>query len=224
MKKSLRKLPALLALVLALMSLPAVASAEQTSAPKGTMLTKDGKLVPAPGYTWVTLKEGDFRVRWVSGVKHPTQANVLSGLKENSWRPAPGYKWANNTPGDLRVVKSGPTDEEIGRGVLKALGALALHKASIPQRDDGFGKSLAREVARAARDELIDSSLKDLFPDTRAVERASIRNLAILALDGRLTHDRDRVLTHLRKVNRDMADAVQVTEFLIRLAKAVDNE
>jgi hypothetical protein len=213
-----------LVLLIALLSFTGAASADQRAVPNNTVLAKDGKLQPAHGFVWVTDKAGDFRVRWVPGLKHPTQPNVLAGLKENSWSPAAGYKWVSNKADDLRVVKSRPSDDERARGVLKALGALALHKASIPQRDDDFFKDVTRGVARAGRDELIDSSLKDLFPDARGVERASVRNLAILALDGRLSQDRDSVLTRLRKVNPDMADAVRVAEFLIRLAKAVEKE
>jgi len=124
----------------------------------------------------------------------------------------------------VRLVVTAPTDEQIGKGVLKALGALVLHKASQPQADDEFLDAVARGVARAGRDKLIESALEDLFPDAKAVERASVRNLAILALDGRLPRDRARVLAQLKRTNPDMADAVQVAEFLIGLAKAVAKE
>jgi hypothetical protein len=120
------------------------------------------------------------------------------------------------------VVKATPTDEKIAKGVLKALGALVAHKASQPQKDDGFVEGLLRAAAVVTRDKLIDSVLEDVFPDAKAVERDSIRNLAVLALDGKLSQDRDTVHARLKKTNPDMADAVQVAEFLIRLAKAAD--
>jgi hypothetical protein len=224
MPTCLRNLLTILALLIGLLSFTGRASAEQPAVPRNTVLATNGTLLPAAGFVWVSDKAGDFRVRWVPGLKHPTQPNVLAGVKENSWRPAAGFKWVNKDSDDLRVVKAGPSDEELARGVLKALGALALHKASIPQRDDGVLKEIARDIARAGRDELIDSSLQDLFPDAKAVERASVRNLAILALDGRLSQDRDRVLAQLRKVNPEMADAVRAAEFLIRLAKAVEKD
>lgn len=46
----------------------------------------------------------------------------------------------------------------------------------------------------------------------------------ILALDGQLARDRNRVLAQLKKTNPDMADAVQVAEFLIGLARAAAKE
>lgn len=124
----------------------------------------------------------------------------------------------------VRSVVTTPTDEQVAKGILKALGALALHKASQPEADDGFFETAARGVARAGRDQLIDSSLMDLFPDAKSAERAAVRTLAILALDGRLARDRNRVLAQLKKTNPDMADAVQVAEFLIGLAKAAAKE
>ena len=121
-----------------------------------------------------------------------------------------------------KIVKASPSDEDVARAVLKALGALALHEASKPQPDDDFGKTLARALARQGRDELIDSALKDLAPTSKPVERAAIRSLVILALDGRLVRDRDRIINHLRKTNPDLADVVEVAEFLIQLGKAVE--
>ena len=135
---------------------------------------------------------------------------------------APARQPAVPTSPLAKVVKASPSDEDVARAVLKALGALALHEASKPQADDDFGKTLARALARQGRDELIDSALKDLAPTSKAVERAAIRSLVILALDGRLVRDRDRIINHLRKTNPDLADVVEVAEFLIQLGKAVE--
>ncbi len=132
----------------------------------------------------------------------------------------------SSTPKNLTrlAVKATPTDEQIGKAVLKAIGALVLHQASKPQEDDEILDTIARGIARAGRDKLIDSALEDLFPDAKVVERNAIRNLAVLGLDGKLSRDRNTVLKKLKKVNPDMADAVQVAEFLIQLAKAVDDK
>jgi len=210
------------ALLLALFSFTVGAEAQSPPVPKNIVRGSDGKLYPAPGFNWLTDNPKDLRVRWLPGMRHNSYPNVLAAINEGTWRPAPGFKFATNVPGDLRVVRSGPSDEEVARGALKAFGALALHKASIPQRGDTFGQSLAREVSRAARDELLDSAFQDLFPGAKVAERAAVRNLAILALDGRLAYDRDRVLNQLRATNPDMADAVQAAEFLIRLGQAVE--
>ena len=119
-------------------------------------------------------------------------------------------------------VKTSPTQDDIAKAVLKALGALALHEASKPQPDDGIVETIARGVARQGRDDLIDSALQDLSPRSKAVERAAVRGLVVLSLDGKLDRNRDRVLAQLRRTNPDMADAVEVAEFLIQLSQAID--
>jgi len=125
-------------------------------------------------------------------------------------------------PGAPPVVRTTRTDEDVGRAVLKALLAVALHDASKPDPRDTFGDSLARAVARAGRDAAIDSALQDLFPTARPAERAAVRNLTVLSLDGRLPRDRDSVLAEVRRNNPDMADAVQAAEFLIRFSQAAE--
>jgi hypothetical protein len=52
-------------------------------------------------------------------------------------------------------------------------------------------------------------------------ERKAIVNLAILALDGRLESSRDWVVAELRRRNPDTADAVEIAEFLVLLARTV---
>jgi len=121
-------------------------------------------------------------------------------------------------------IQSSPSNEDIGRAVLKSLGAVALHEAAKPQQGDGAADAILRAIARQARDELIDSALRDLFKTQPAVERASIRNLVVLILDGRQARDRNQIQQQLRGINPNMADAVEVAEFLIRLGQAVDRK
>lgn len=121
-------------------------------------------------------------------------------------------------------TRTSPTSKDVANAVVKALLAVALNEASKPQPRDDFGDALARGLARAGRDRLIDSALQDLSPRSKPVERAAVRGLVVLALDGKLSRDRDRVLNYLKKTNPDMADAVEVTEFLIQLAQAVDKK
>jgi hypothetical protein len=122
-----------------------------------------------------------------------------------------------------RVAKAGPSKEAIARAVLKAVGALVLHDNSKPQADDGILEALARELARKGRDELISSALEDLFPRSAAAERTAVLNLVVLAFDGKMPRNRDKVLARLRRINPDMAEAAEMAEFLIKLAQAVDN-
>jgi hypothetical protein len=204
-----------------LLAFPAVARA-QAPVPRNVVRQPDGKYQPAPGYDWLTNDVKDLRVRWCPGRRHPVYANVVAGPTAGRWLPVAGYKWLNNVPGDLRVVRAGPGNEEIGRAVLKALGAVALHKAGKPRPGDGAGDAFLRALSREGRDKLIDSALEDLFPGAPLAERASVRNLAILALDGRLANDRNRVIAQLRRTSPDMANAVEIAEFLTRLAQAAD--
>ena len=212
----------------------ASASAETPAVPKGLVLQADGKLLPGPGYAWVTQKPDDLRVRWVPRMAHPTQPNIFSGDKENNWTAAAGYKWLNDTPGDLRVVKvvavapvaqNGLTEaekERLAKAALKAFGAAVAHQASKPQDDDGILEAIARGISLGVRDKLIDSALEDVFINAKAVERDSLRNLVVLALDKKLSKDRDTVLRQLRRSNPDMADAVQAVEFLIVVGQLAD--
>jgi hypothetical protein len=121
-----------------------------------------------------------------------------------------------------QAIKASPSQEDVGRAVIKALGALVSHEASKPQPGDDFGQMIARGLARQLRDELIDSALQDLAPTSKAVERAAVRGLVVLALDGKLVRDRDRIVAHLRKTNPDLADVVEISEFLIRLSQAAE--
>jgi len=125
-------------------------------------------------------------------------------------------------PKTIQSVVDSPTKDDIARAVAKALGAAVSHELSKPQPCDGILEGLARGVARQARDELIDSALQDLSPKSKAFERAAIRNLVVVALDGKLPRDRDQVLAQLRRAAPDAADAVEIVEFLIRFSQAID--
>jgi hypothetical protein len=125
---------------------------------------------------------------------------------------------------DETFKKTKPTDDDIAAAVLKAIGAIALHEASKPQPDDGVAEAIARGLSKVARDKLIDSALEDLFPAAPKIERDAVRSLAVLALDGELDRDRDRIVGRLRRTNPDMADAVEAAEFLIQFSKAVDKK
>lgn len=113
-------------------------------------------------------------------------------------------------------------EEKAARGVLKALGALVLHEAQKPQSGDGFVEALARAAARSGRDELLNGTLADLFPQAPLVERDAVRSLMVLALDGRMSRDRDAILRRLRQANPQSADGVEIVEFLIKFAQEVD--
>jgi hypothetical protein len=154
--------------------------------------------------------------------REPAPPRSLVRQLDHQVRSAVGYQRADNAPADLQMVAAGPSDEDVAKAVLKALGALVAHEASKPQPGDKFEDMLARAVSRGARDLLIESAVGDLMPGSAPVEIAAVRNLAIQALDGRLPRNRDRVLAELRRINPDMAQKVEMTEFLIQLSQAVE--
>jgi hypothetical protein len=230
------------AVVVALSLLGNAPSAKAQSIPPGPnlVLGVDNQWYPAAGYLWVTNDPKDLRVRWAPGTRYPTEPNVIAGQEPNKWLPAAGYQWLDQkNEKDLRVVRisayppqpafgnlavqKGPSDEAIGRAVLKALGAVVLHENSKPQQGDGFGEIIARGLAKTARDELISSALTDLLPGNTGIERQAVSNLILLALDGRMPRSRDQILYQLRLSNPNFANAAETTEFLIRFAQAMED-
>lgn len=225
---------------LSLLGGPQIASAQSTPPGPNLTLGIDNKWYPSAGFAWVSSDPKDLRVRWVPGTRYPTEPNVVAGQEENKWFPVAGYQWLDQkNEKDLRVVRisayppqpafgnappaKGPSDEAVGRAVLKALGAVVLHENSKPQQGDGFGEIIARGLAKTARDELISSALTDLLPGNTATERQAVSNLILLALDGRMPRGRDQILYQLRLSNPNFANAAETTEFLIRFAQAMDD-
>lgn len=228
------------AMTIAMLNSSAYLHAQGGSAPKNVVLRADNQWYPAPGYVWVSPDPKDLRVRWAPGTRHPSEPNVIAAQQENQWSAAPGYRWVDpNNPRDLRVVANfapapgtgvagfapakGPSDEAIARAVLKALGAAVLHENAKPQPGDGFAEAIARGFARTARDELIASSLLDLFPGNTLAERQAVGNLIVLALDGRMPRSRDQILGQLRQSNPNFANGAEAAEYLIRFAQALED-
>ncbi|MBX9681848.1 MAG: hypothetical protein K2X38_24070 [Gemmataceae bacterium] len=230
------------AVIIALTLLGGAPAASAQSTPPGPnlVLGSDNKWHPTAGYTWFSSDPKDLRVRWVPGTRYPTEPNVVAGQQENKWFPVAGYQWLDQkNEKDMRVVRisaytpqpavgnpappKGPSDEAVGRAVLKALGAVVLHENSKPQQGDGFSEIIARGLAKTARDELVSSALTDLLPGNTATERQAVSNLILLALDGRMPRGRDQILYQLRLSNPNFANAAETTEFLIRFAQAMDD-
>jgi hypothetical protein len=126
------------------------------------------------------------------------------------------------------AAAKGPTDEQIGRGVVKVLGAALFHEAT--KKDiRTAGDALAVEFARSARDELIKSATDDLFPQLTAAERRTVSQMVCLAFDGRLTgpnlkqaEAKAALSEYLRKQNPDIALAAEVADFLYRVQQSAN--
>jgi len=121
------------------------------------------------------------------------------------------------------ALQPGPTNEDIAKAVLKSIGALALHEAGKDMPGDPLATTFARALSRAGRDELVKSAMQDLSPRSSADERGAVLGLVILVFDGKLPPNQNDILNRLRQINPNMADAVEVTEFLIRLHQARQN-
>lgn len=123
----------------------------------------------------------------------------------------------------LKPAPAGPTDDDVARGALKALGALVLHQKAKEIPEDLFD-AIAIELARTGRDELLKSAIDDLFPQAPASDRAILGRIVPLALDGRLTarnlrgaEAQDAIAAYLKKQNPDFALAAQAADFLYRV-------
>jgi hypothetical protein len=187
----------------------------------------EGNWTLASGYAWVDANAtNDLRARWVAGQAHPTRRGLVSAVEEGVWCPGSGYRWANATPGDFTVVPiaTGPSEEAVGRAIVKILGAAVAHAASQPGENDNLGTSILREFVKTGRDELIEGAVRDLFTDLRPAEVAAVRRWICLDLDGRLDRKnwqsataRDDLVADLRRDNVDAANAFQVAEFLAKV-------
>ncbi len=167
--------------------------------------TTDGKTVNWSASSIGLDADGDFYSRF-------TNENFTTHLK-----------LLGKTRVQVRKPVAGPTDEDIARGAIKALGAAALHEIT-KQRPADIIEAIAIEAARTGRDKLIKSAIDDLFPQVEVKDRTTLGHLVPLALDGRLTdrnlrdaQARDAIVNHLKKKNPDFAFAVQAADFLIKV-------
>ena len=87
--------------------------------------------------------------------------------------------------------------------------------------EDDLGALLVRGVAVGAREQLITSSINDLFPHFSREQESSARRVMTLLLDGRLTPasyqretERERFITAVKRESPDLAAAADFLGFL----------
>ena len=205
----------------------------QTNTPNNDVKLPNGQLRPAAGFNWLSNEPNDFRVRWQPGLAHPTLPNLVSGTNAPVFVPAQGYRWANNLPNDFSVVRIttvGPTDEAIGRAIVKVLAAAIADAASKPNVDDDLLTTILRQSAKIGRDQLIESAVEDVFPTLTQTDLRTVRNAICLAVDGNLSEAswnrsraRDEMLATLRGRDPNLATATQVADFVQQVIKARQN-
>ena len=163
-------------------------------------------------------KEGDFVTLFDDG----TLAKHKEMLGKAPSPASPPYTALKPAMPAAPAVK-GPTNDEIGRGVVKAVGALVMHQGTKkPARD--LAEQFGIELLRTGRDELVKSAVEDLFPQLTAKERKTVSGMVILGFDGRLTpanlsqaESKAALVDYLRKQNPDLALAAEVADFLSRV-------
>jgi hypothetical protein len=114
--------------------------------------------------------------------------------------------------------------------VTKVVAAVVAHAVAVDRVNNGQGglfDALVIQVARKARDEVIQSAMTDLFPSLTSAEASAARLVICLALDGELTIDRynqaaarERLAAELRRRNPDFAMAAEVADFIAKVAAA----
>jgi hypothetical protein len=173
------------------------------------LVTADGKTVDWSCSSTGLDKDGDFPSQFTPDNLATHRKLLGKGDAVKPAAPAP---------------PAGPTDEQIGRGVLKALGVALLHQKASEPWDGTLPHKFGIELARTGRDKLITSAVDDLFPQLPAKDRGTLGRLVPLALDGRLTaanlkaaEARDAITDYLRTQNPDFALAAQAADFLYRV-------
>jgi hypothetical protein len=120
-----------------------------------------------------------------------------------------------------------PDADAVGRAIVKILGAGVADAISQPDKEDGFFETILRQAARRGRDELIESAVKDVFPDLKAAEAQSVRRVICLGLDGQLNQRnwaaataKDDLMARLRRDNPDLASAAEVADFIAKVMES----
>ena len=145
--------------------------------PPNVLRGEDGKLLPAPGYAWVSAAEGEFAVRWVPGKLHPGQS-IVAGTVVGQWTPCAGYAWVS--PDD-------PVSAEV-RWEPGAPHPTALHVVAAPQEGKWRAADGYRWVSRDADDLRVEPAVGSHGGDISsasfdATRLQRIKDLATLGLD-----------------------------------------
>ncbi len=139
------------------------------------------------------------------------------------------------TPGTtVAGVRPSPQSERYQRAVFKVAAATLAHIISQDPstQEDVFGLVVA-QLARVGRDNLIESALRDVFPDEKEVPGGiirAIRRLICMHLDGELSKAAylkqtaiDEVKAAIADANADAGVIVELADFVYAVVKAVGN-
>jgi len=127
-----------------------------------------------------------------------------------------------------RTPPTGVDSEATQRAILKILGAgLANEFAKDQDQKEGLLAALFSVGARAGRDNLIESALRDVFPDLDEFEIRSVRLVASLYVDGKLSLEnlgkeaaKQEIIAALKREDPSLGTSAQVVDFLYDLGRA----
>lgn len=145
-------------------------------------------------------------------------AQVARGQSPQSRPQSPGRR-SSYRP------SSKPDTEAVKRAIAKIVFAGVANAVAKDQaEDEGLLSAIFSVGAKAGRDKLIESALKDVFPDRLESEIRGIRRVASLYLDGRLSlanlgkeTAKEEIITALKKENPRLGASAQVVDFLYEL-------
>ena len=181
-----------LALLVALVMLPALASAQ--SLPPNVFQGLDGKLYPAAGYQWVTTVPGDFRVARIgapvlapaAAAPAPDKQAVVKALAKvlSAW---------------VAHETSKPQD---GDGVVELL----LRETAKAGRDELLDSALTDVFPTAPAH------------SRRAMTRMIV--LGMERRGGNQAVTRQQVMNDLRQTSPELADSIEIADFIVKAVQA----
>lgn len=129
------------------------------------------------------------------------------------------------SPTSRSVRTSHSSSQDIKRAIVKISGAgIADAFARDQKQNDGLIAALFSVGARAGRDKLIESAIKDVFPEMDDIEIRGIRRVACLYLDGKLSlanlgkdTAKEEIIEALKEENPTLATSAQIVDFLYEL-------
>jgi hypothetical protein len=179
-----------------------------------------GALARPSGKKWVTFKQNgtylavDLKLERADQVVRAQSPSTTSEKSRSYYRPS--------TQDDSEAFK---------RAIAKIIGAgLANSFAKDQDKNDGLLAALFSVGARAGRDKLIESAIKDVFPEFEDFEIRGIRRVASLYLDGKLSLEnlgketaKEEIIEALNEENPGLGTSAKVVDFLYELHKAASN-
>lgn len=113
-----------------------------------------------------------------------------ASAQRNPPRPSPGYTPYTPPSGSSRPSAGGGNSDTAMRAIFKILAAAIANKISKDQaRGDGVFAGIFSGLASLGRDKLIESALKDVFPDVPASGIGAAQRVISLILDDQFTLD-----------------------------------